>query len=80
MLLRMVLMLIALAYGASRQTIADGLNPDSAIYQQIKALDDRVFQEAGRSLSLDARHQLRSFVGSRAQSLQALSRHSACNS
>jgi len=44
MLLRMVLMLIDLAFGGSGQTIADGLNPNSAIYQQVKALDDRIFQ------------------------------------
>jgi hypothetical protein len=44
MLLRMVLMLIALAFGGSGQIIADGLNPNSAIYLQVKALDDRIFQ------------------------------------
>jgi hypothetical protein len=44
MLLRIVLMLIALAFGGGSQAIADGLNPDSAIYQQVKALDDRIFQ------------------------------------
>ena len=44
MLLRMVLMLIAMAFGGSSQTIADGLNAKSAVYQQVKALDHRVFQ------------------------------------
>jgi hypothetical protein len=44
MLLRIALMLIALAFGGGSQAIADGLNPDSAIYQQVKALDDRIFQ------------------------------------
>jgi Domain of unknown function (DUF4440) len=44
MLLRIVLMLIALTFGGSSQTIADGLNPNSAVYQQVKALDDRVFK------------------------------------
>jgi hypothetical protein len=44
MLLRIVLMLIALACGGSSQSIADGLNPNSAIYSQVKGLDERIFQ------------------------------------
>ena len=44
MLLRIVLMLIAFAFGGNTQTIADGLNPNSAIYAQVKALDERIFQ------------------------------------
>ena len=44
MLLRIVLMLVALAFGGSRQSIADGLNPDSPLYRQVKALDTKVFK------------------------------------
>jgi hypothetical protein len=44
MLLRIVLALLVLASGGGSQAIADGLNPSSAIYQQVKALDDRIFQ------------------------------------
>jgi hypothetical protein len=44
MLLRIVLMLVALCFGGSGQTIADGLNPNSAIYQQVKALDAKIFE------------------------------------
>ena len=43
MLLRIVLMLMALFFGGSGQTIADGLNPNSAIYIQVKALDAKAF-------------------------------------
>jgi hypothetical protein len=43
MLLRIVLMLIALCFGGG-QSIADGLNPDSAVYREVKALDAKVFQ------------------------------------
>jgi hypothetical protein len=34
MLLRIVLMLVALFFGGSGQTIADGLNPNSAICER----------------------------------------------
>jgi hypothetical protein len=44
MFLRIALMLIALAFGGGSQAIADGLNPDSAIYLQVRALDDKIFQ------------------------------------
>jgi Domain of unknown function (DUF4440) len=44
MLLRIVLMLVALAFGGSRQSIADELNPDSPLYRQVKALDTKVFE------------------------------------
>jgi hypothetical protein len=44
MLLRIVLMLIAFTFGGNTQTIADGLNPHSAIYTEVKALDERIFQ------------------------------------
>lgn len=43
MLLRIVLMLVAFCFGSSGQTIADGLNPTSAIYNQVKALDLKIF-------------------------------------
>jgi hypothetical protein len=44
MLLRIVLMLVALGFGGSSQSIADGLNPKSALYSQVKGLDERIFQ------------------------------------
>jgi hypothetical protein len=44
MLLRIVLMLIAFAFGGNTQTIAEGLNPNSATYAQVKALDERIFR------------------------------------
>jgi hypothetical protein len=44
MLLRIVLMFVALCFGGSGQTIADGLKPNSAIYSQVKALDAKVFE------------------------------------
>jgi len=43
MLLRIVLMLVALCFGGSALSIADGLDPNSATYKQIKALDTRIF-------------------------------------
>ncbi len=43
MLLRIVLMLVALSFGGGGQALADGLNPNSAIYNQVKALDAKVF-------------------------------------
>ncbi len=43
MLLRILLILVALAFGGSSQSIADGLKPDSALYRQVKALDTKVF-------------------------------------
>ncbi len=44
MLVRIALMLIAFAFGGNSQTIAEGLNPNGAIYAQVKALDERIFQ------------------------------------
>ena len=44
MLLRIALMLMAFAFGGNTQTIADGLNPHSAIYTDVKSLDERMFQ------------------------------------
>lgn len=43
MLLRIVLMWVALCVGGSAQSIADGLDPNSATYKQIKALDAKIF-------------------------------------
>ncbi len=43
MLLRIVLILVALSLGGSAQSIADGLDPSSAAYKQIKALDAKIF-------------------------------------
>jgi hypothetical protein len=44
MFLRIALMFIAVAFGGGSQAIADGLNRGSAVYQQVKALDERIFQ------------------------------------
>ena len=44
MLLRVVLMFIALSFGGGGQSLADGLNHNSAIYRQVKALDAKVFE------------------------------------
>lgn len=44
MFLRIVFMWLVLLFGGSSQTIADGLNPTSAIYRQAKALDEKIFQ------------------------------------
>jgi Domain of unknown function (DUF4440) len=44
MLLRIVLIFVALCFGGSGQTIADGLKPGSAIYDQVRALDVKVFE------------------------------------
>ena len=48
MILRIVLMLVALAIGGSGQSIADGLNPDSALFRQVKALDSKIFAAYNR--------------------------------
>jgi hypothetical protein len=44
MLLRIVLIWVGLFFGSSGQSIADGLNPNSAIHDQIKALDAKIFE------------------------------------
>lgn len=43
MLLRNVLILIVLCFAGSAQSTADGLDPNSATYKQIKALDAKIF-------------------------------------
>ena len=44
MLLRCCLMLIALLFGGSTEVYADGLRPDAALYRDIKALDQKLFE------------------------------------
>jgi hypothetical protein len=44
MLLRIALMLVALCFGGGGQTLADGLNTHSAIYNQVEALDFKIFE------------------------------------
>jgi hypothetical protein len=44
MLLRIVLMLVALCFGGGGEALADGTNPNSAIYNQVKALDAKIFE------------------------------------